>query len=88
MIGSVSIQSGVLKATLNSNNTLKGKLSTSLPDGGYDRGYRLGYTKGHSDGYNEGHSEGYNEGLSARTYETWTFTLVDGTIVEKEVALL
>jgi GTP-binding protein EngB required for normal cell division len=31
---------------------------------------------------------GYTDGLSARTYETWTITLIDGTIVEKEVALL
>lgn len=43
-----------------------------LTDGGYERGY----------------AEGYADGLSKRTYEVWTITLTDGTIVEKEVALL
>lgn len=53
-------------------------------DGGFDRGYAEGYEKGNADGYRKG----YDEGLAARTYETWTITLVDGTIVEKDVALL
>ena len=40
------------------------------------------------DGYKKGYGEGYADGLAARTYETWTITLADGTIIEKEVALL
>ena len=44
----------------------------NISDGGYERGY----------------GEGYEEGLAARTYETWTITYVDGTVEEKEVALL
>lgn len=35
-----------------------------------------------------GYDRGYEEGLAARTYETWTITLTDGTVIEKEVALL
>lgn len=53
-------------------------------DGGFERGYEAGYVKGNADGYTKGHTDG----LATRTYETWTITLVDGTIVEKEVALL
>ena len=76
----------------------------NVSDGGYERGYAAGYEQGSEDGkeigyadgqkvgYNEGYGvgkqDGYNEGLAARTYETWTITLVDGSIVEKEVALL
>lgn len=51
---------------------------------GYERGYADGYEKGNADGY----ENGYDKGISERTYETWTITLTDGTIVEKEVALL
>jgi hypothetical protein len=39
-------------------------------------------------GYERGYSAGYAEGLATRTYETWTITLTDGTVIEKEVALL
>lgn len=76
----------------------------TVSDGGYERGYTDGYTKGNEDGLHKGYADGrefgynvgygigkqdgYNEGLSARTYETWTITLTDGSIVEKEVALL
>lgn len=35
-----------------------------------------------------GYERGYAEGLSKREYETWTITYVDGTVEEKEVALL
>lgn len=35
-----------------------------------------------------GYESGYADGLAARTHETWTMTLVDGTVVEKDVALL
>lgn len=35
-----------------------------------------------------GYELGYADGLAARTYETWTITLTDGSVVEKEVALL
>lgn len=72
--------------------------------GGYDRGYAEGYEKGEEDGILKGYADGqetgyaegcadglakgYAEGLAARTYETWTITLVDGSVVEKEVALL
>lgn len=51
-----------------------------LTDGGYERGYAAGYEKGNA--------EGYANGLAERQYEIWTITLADGTIVEKEVALL
>jgi len=40
------------------------------------------------DRYDEGYSEGYDKGLSERQSEIWTVTLADGTVVEKEVALL
>lgn len=68
----------------------------NVSDGGYERGYAEGYDKGEIDGYNKGHTDGqevgyntgYNDGLAKRTYEVWTFTLTDGSIVEKEVALL
>ena len=51
-----------------------------VSDGGYERGYEAGY----GDGYTKGHADG----LAERTYEIWTLTLVDGTVIEKEVALL
>lgn len=35
-----------------------------------------------------GYERGYAEGLAKREYETWTFTLADGSTVEKEVALI
>ena len=60
----------------------------NVSDGGYERGYAKGYEVGNSEGYTKGHSDGHSEGLSARTYEVWTFTLTDGTVVEKEVALI
>lgn len=55
-----------------------------ITDGGFEKGYQEGYEEGANDGY----QEGYDEGLSHRTYETWIVTLIDGTIVEKEVGLL
>ncbi len=55
---------------------------------GYAKGNSDGYSTGHEAGYSEGVEKGYNDGLAARTYEVWTITLTDGTIVEKEVALL
>lgn len=59
---------------------------------GQEVGYNNGYEKGNADGYNKGHADGYNtgynDGLAKRIYEIWTFTLADGSIVEKEVALL
>lgn len=76
----------------------------NVSDGGFERGYAQGFERGyedgthegysdgfadgHSEGYIEGEAKGYADGLAARTYEIWTFTLTDGTIVEKEVALL
>ena len=64
----------------------------NISDGGYERGYAAGYETGNTDGYTKGHTDGvrkgYADGLAARTYETWTITLVDGTTAEKEVALL
>lgn len=71
-----------------------------VSDGGYERGYEAGYNKGydegettgydkgHNEGEVEGYKEGYDAGLAARTYETWTITYVDGTVEEKDVALL
>ena len=75
-----------------------------ISDGGYERGYEQGYSVGYSkgnddgqevgykEGYSQGHTvgfeEGYNDGLAHRQYETWTITLTDGTVIEKEVALL
>ena len=59
---------------------------------GYEQGYAAGYEAGEAEGvekgYADGYREGYDEGLATRTYETWTITLVDGSVVEKEVALL
>ena len=51
-----------------------------VSDGGFELGYEQGYNKGEQDGY--------NDGLAHRQYEIWTITLTDGTVVEKEVALL
>ena len=56
----------------------------NISDGGYERGYDAGYSKGHTDG----EQEGYINGLAERKYETWTITLVDGSVVEKKVALI
>lgn len=39
-------------------------------------------------GFERGYEQGYQKGLSERKYETWTITLIDGTVVEKEVSLL
>lgn len=55
-----------------------------ITDGGFEKGYQEGYENGANDGY----QEGYSEGLAQRTYETWVITLTDGTVIEKEVALL
>lgn len=64
----------------------------NISDGGYERGYAAGYDAGETDGYEmgvaEGYTDGYEDGLAARVYETWTITLTDGTVVEKEVALV
>lgn len=49
-----------------------------------DGGFESGYSQGHAVGF----EEGYQEGLAERQYEIWTITLTDGTVVEKEVALL
>ena len=67
-----------------------------ISDGGYERGYEHGYTSGytkgetdgHDKGYTDGYEKGHTDGLAQREYEVWTITLVDGSIVEKEVALL
>lgn len=55
---------------------------------GFDAGEAKGYADGHAQGYAEGEAKGYADGLAARSYETWTLTLADGSTVEKEVALL
>lgn len=60
----------------------------NVSDGGFERGYAEGYMKGVAGGYEIGYAEGHEEGLSERTYEVWTITLEDGSVVEKEVALL
>lgn len=57
-------------------------------NGGFEEGYDRGYAEGYEEGNSEGYANGYDEGLAARTYETWTITYVDGTVEEKEVALL
>lgn len=36
----------------------------------------------------DSYKRGYAEGLASRTYETWTLTLADGSVIEKEVAML
>lgn len=66
--------------------TFKAKFGAvqNVSDGGYERGYAAGYEVGEVDG----RGKGYAEGLAARAYETWTITLTDGTVIEKEVALL
>lgn len=55
-----------------------------ISDGGYERGYAAGKEDGHAEGYTKGHTDG----LAERKHETWVITLTDGTIIEKEVALL
>ena len=67
--------------------TVKGKASLTgglnvgaVSDGQYEKGYAIGYE--------QGERAGYTEGLAARKHETWTITLTDGSVVEKEVALL
>ena len=75
-----------LTAKIKAPPTLTAKVNEiRLPlDGGFEEGFEQGYEKGNEDGY----AVGYAEGLSARKYETWAITLIDGTVVEKEVALL
>lgn len=68
----------------------------NISDGGYERGYKAGYSEGYEAGYGEGDAIGYGEGyskgkadgLAQRTYETWTFTLSDGSVVDKKVGLI
>lgn len=84
MIGTIESQTGNLVGRLSTEEVLVGRLTTTLPDGGYESGYSDGYDKGHVDGV----EQGYSEGLAARTYETWEITLADGTVIEKDVALL
>lgn len=55
---------------------------------GDEQGFNRGYEQGKEDGIEEGKLIGYEEGLAQRQYETWTLTLADGSIVEKEIALL
>lgn len=45
-------------------------------------------TDRYRDGLTEGYANGHADGLAARTYEIWEFTLTDGSVIEKEVALL
>ena len=59
-----------------------------ISDGGYELGYERGYDEGYTKGETDGHNKGYTDGLAQRQYEVWTITLTDGSIVEKEVALL
>ena len=66
------------------------ELNTSF-DADFSELYQLSndrYEEGYDDGIKQGYSDGYDKGLAARTHETWTITLVDGSVVEKEVALL
>lgn len=67
LVGTIKAE-GRLRGSIATECILSGQLTTTLPDGGYERGYK--------------------EGLAARTYEKWTFVLTDGTVVEKEVAML
>lgn len=64
------------------------KGNTEGREQGYSDGHKQGYDSGYEVGSNDGYSKGHTDGLAVRTYETWTITLTDGTIVEKEVALL
>lgn len=58
--------------------------TTIVSEGGYEEGYQ----KGKLEGLEEGYGVGYDNGKAERTYEIWTITLTDGTVIEKEVALL
>lgn len=88
MIGTIESQTGNLVGRLSTEEVLVGRLTTTLPDGGYESGYSDGYSDGYDKGHVDGVEQGYSEGLAARTYETWEITLADGTVIEKEVALL
>ena len=59
---------------------------------GDEQGFNRGYEQGKGDGIEEGkligYEDGFSEGLAQRTFETWTFTLADGSTVEKKVALI
>ena len=57
-------QNGILKGSLSHSSNLTGKLSTALPDGGYERGYADGYDVGNTDGYDKGHTEGVEQGYA------------------------
>lgn len=56
----------------------------NVSDGGYEKGYDEGYTNGYLNGFDKGKADG----LTQRQYETWTFTLADGTVVDKKVGLI
>lgn len=74
--------------------------ATIVSGGDYEQGYTNGYqdgeasgrATGYAEGYEVGNTEGYDkgyaEGLAERKYETWEITLTDGTVIEKDVALL
>lgn len=82
-------------AALNNNtNAIRGLIDdiSNLPldrsNEAYEQGSIEGYTKGYAEGEESGYTKGHADGLAARTYEVWEFTLTDGTVIEKEVALL
>lgn len=62
MIGSISVQEVNLKGVISSEGQLIGRLTTTLPDGGYERGYSEGYETGSVEGYVKGQKEGYSGG--------------------------
>lgn len=74
-----------LSGSVKNKSSISCKLNVGkASDGEYERGYEAGYVNGNTDGY----ASGYEQGLLKRTYEVWTITYADGSVEDKEVALL
>lgn len=80
MIGAIFPQQAILKGSLTTSGALQGKLTTTLPDGGFD----IGYSKGHEAGRVVGHEEGYAEGKVDGYEEGHAVGHDEGRIVGRE----
>jgi hypothetical protein len=70
LTGTIRIE-GLLKGHIIAEGVLSGRLTTSLPDGGYERGYADGYKKGNTEGREVGYNKGHAEGGKAAYDRFW-----------------
>lgn len=79
LVGTIRTE-GTLRGTISAEGILRGRLTTTLPDGGFERGYTEGYDVGKTDGYVEGHTDGVNEGVK-QGYDEGMDAIVNQTVV-------